>query len=106
VENLLNVSFRPLRNFIYTYHRLGFDKFTENVTDARADITNALPDLRRVYEDKPNSFLMQTFFTAKSDELINLYSQAQGDEKNRAIQVLTLVDPANTLKYQNMTGVK
>lgn len=33
-ENLMNTSFQPLRNFMYTYHRLGFDKSTDNVTDA------------------------------------------------------------------------
>jgi hypothetical protein len=105
-ENFLNVSFKPLRNFLYTYHRQGFDKFSDNINDARADITNNMQELRKVYQDKPNSFLMQVFFNAKSDEIVNLFSQATNDEKNRAIQVLTLVDPANTLKYQAMQGMK
>ncbi len=103
VENLLNVSFKPFRNFIYTYHRLGFDKFNDNINDARSVVTEKLTDLRQVYQDKPNSFLMQIFFTTKVDELVNLFSQATNDEKNRALQVLTLVDPANTLKYQTIT---
>ncbi len=106
VENILNVSFKPLRNFLYSYHRLGFDKFTDNITDARSTITDNLSELKKVYQDKPNSFLMQIFFTAKADELINLFSQATNDEKNRALQVLTLVDPANTLKYQSITTGK
>ena len=106
VENLLNVSFKPMRAFIYSYHRQGFDKFTDNIADARSSITDNLSDLKKVYQDKPNSFLMQIFFTAKADELINLFSQATNDEKNRALQVLTLVDPANTLKYQSITTGK
>jgi DNA-binding MurR/RpiR family transcriptional regulator len=88
------------------YHRLGFDKFSDNIVDARAAITDALPNLRRVYEDKPNSFLMKAFFDAKADEIVNLFSQATSDEKNRAIQLLTIVDPANSIKYQNMAGGK
>ena len=106
VENLLNVSFKPMRNFIYSYHRQGFDKFTDNIADGRSSITENLSELKKVYQDKPNSFLMQVFFTAKADELINLFSQATNDEKNRALQVLTLVDPANTLKYQSITTGK
>ncbi len=106
VENLLNVSFKPMRAFIYSYHRQGFDKFTDNIADARSSITDNLSELKKVYQDKPNSFLMQIFFTAKADELINLFSQATNDEKNRALQVLTLVDPANTLKYQSITTGK
>jgi hypothetical protein len=107
VENILNNSFKPFRNFLYLYHRQGFDKMADNVNDARAMITDKLPDLRNVYNDKPNSFLMQVFFTAKSDEIVNLYSQGTNDEKNRAIQILTVIDPANTLKYQGiMSGGK
>ncbi|HRH65890.1 MAG TPA: DUF4835 family protein [Bacteroidia bacterium] len=101
-ENLLNVSFKPLRNTLYTYHRLGFDKLSEDQLNARAAITESLKDLRRVYNDKPNSFLMQVFFNAKADEIINLYSQATPDEKNQVVQVLSQIDPANSLKYQGI----
>ena len=106
VENFLNISFKPLREFIYSYHREGFDKFSDNISDARAAITDKLSDFKKVYQDKPNSFLMQIFFTAKADEIINLYTQATNDEKNRALQILSLVDPANTLKYQTITTGK
>ena len=106
VENLLNVSFKPLRTFIYTYHRQGFDKFADNIVEARGAITENMNELKIVYQDKPNSFLMQIFFTSKADELVNLFSQATNDEKNRALQVLTMVDPANTLKYQTITTGK
>lgn len=104
VENLLNVSFKPFRNFLYTYHRLGFDKFSDNIVDARGAITDNLPDLKKVYQDKPNSFLFQVFFTTKVDEIVNLYSQATNDEKNRALAVLPIIDPANTLKYQTISN--
>ena len=99
-ENLMNTSFQPLRNFMYTYHRLGFDKFTDNVTDARMAIAEGMKDLRKVYQDKPNSLLMQLFFTAKADEVVNLFSQSPQNEKNDVVQILSLVDPSNTLKYQ------
>jgi len=101
-ENLLNVSFKPLRVMSYTYHRQGFDRFTDNITDARGDITNNFAELRKVHIDKPNSFLMQVFFNAKADEIVNLFSQATNEEKTRAIDILSQVDPANTLKYQGM----
>lgn len=104
VENLMNVTFRPLRDLLYSYHRLALDKFEENITDSRAIMTNSLKDLRRVYQDKPNSFLMQSFFTAKADEIVNIYSGAQPSEKSEIVPILSLIDPANTLKYQNITA--
>ncbi|REJ80347.1 MAG: DUF4835 family protein [Bacteroidetes bacterium] len=99
-ENLLNSTFSPLRSTIYKYHRLGFDKMTENVLDSRQVITESIKDLRRVYQDKPNSLAMQVFFNAKTDEIVNIYSAAQPDEKNQVVPVLSLIDPANSLKYQ------
>ncbi|MBK6445589.1 MAG: DUF4835 family protein [Bacteroidetes bacterium] len=104
-ENMLNVSFKPLRSAMYAYHRQGFDKLSDDQLNARAAVTEAIKELRRVYNDKPNSFLMQVFFNAKCDEIINLYSQAPPDEKSQVVQVLTQIDPANTLKYQGiLTG--
>jgi hypothetical protein len=106
VENLLNASFRPLRNFSYTYHRQGLDKFADNIIEARQTITNNLNELRKVYQDKPTSLLLKVFCFTKADEFVNLFSQATSDEKNTALQILTLVDPANTLKYQSITAGK
>ena len=100
VENLLNSSFSPLRSTLYTYHRQGLDKMSDNALDGRTVITESIKELRRVFNDKPNSFLMQIFFNAKADEIVNIYSQAQADEKNQVVPILSLVDPANTLKYQ------
>jgi hypothetical protein len=105
-ENLLNVSFRPFRTALYKYHRLGFDRMSENLPDSRIVVLESIKDLRKVYQDKPNSYLMQVFFDAKADELVNLFSAASNDEKNQAIQVLNLIDPAHTNKYNTITGAK
>ena len=104
VENLMNVSFRPLRDLLYSYHRLGLDKFEENATDSRVVVTNSIKELRKVYADKPNSFLMQSFFTAKADEIVNIYTGSQPNEKTEIVPILSLIDPANSLKYQNISS--
>lgn len=102
VENLLNVSFRPLRDLLYTYHRQGLDKFEENIADSRLIVSESLKSLRKVYQDKPNSFLLQSFFTAKVDELVNIYTSAPTTEKNELIPILSQIDPAHSLNYQGM----
>lgn len=102
VENLLNVQFRPMRNCIYKYHRLGFDKMSDNVNEARIAILEALKPLRNVYNDRPNSFLMQFFFNAKADEVVNLFQQGTPDEKAQVTQLLTQIDPGNIAKYNTI----
>ncbi len=103
-ENLMNVSFKPLRQFFYTYHRLGFDRFSENIIESRAAIVEGMKAMKTVYQDKPNSYIMQIFCTTKSDEIVNLFSQALPDEKARVVEIMSMVDPANIAKYQQITA--
>ena len=70
------------------------------VAPARAQILEALKKLRKVNQDKPGSFCMQVFFQAKSDEIINIFSQALPDEKNQVVTLLSEIDPANYNKYE------
>ena len=102
VENLLNPSFKPFRGCLYKFHRLGLDKMSDNILASRNTITEGIKDLRIVYQDKPNSFLMQVFFNSKADEIVNLYSGADQDEKTQIVPVLSLIDPANISKYQGI----
>ncbi len=102
VENMLHAQFKSLRSCMYKYHRLGFDQLADNVTDGRAAVLSALKELRTAYNNRPNSYALQVFFNAKADEIISLFSQGTPDEKSQAIQLLSLIDPANTLKYNTI----
>ena len=99
-EEITNPQFKPLRECMYQYHRKGLDAMSEKVAPARAQILEALKKLRKVNQDKPGSFALQVFFLAKSDEIINIFSQANPDEKNQVITLLAEIDPANYNKYE------
>jgi hypothetical protein len=49
---------------------------------------------------------MQLFFNAKVDELINIFKDTSisPEEKAKAFDILTKVDPANTTKYSKIQG--
>jgi hypothetical protein len=42
------------------------------------------------------------FLTAKSQELIDLFSQSETREKNEAVSLLKRLDPTNSSKYQEI----
>lgn len=102
IENLFNTTYRGIRQAMYVYHRLGFDTMTENMDIARAEIINALEILQRTHRERPGSFLMQIMMTTKSDELVNLFSQAASMDQTKAITILTELDPSNSDKYRRM----
>lgn len=103
-ENVLNEYHRPLRKTMYLYHRKGLDIMNEKPEEGRAEILKSLEDLRKVYRQRPGSFFMQVFFTAKSDELVKIFEESFSMEKNNAIQVLQEVDPANSKKYDKLSS--
>jgi hypothetical protein len=104
VENQLQPLFLGIRNCMYKYHREGLDIMADKVNEGRANILKALELLVPVYQNRPASFNMQLFFNAKQTEIVNVFSQAPPDEKNKAVELLMKVDPANTTKYLKIQG--
>lgn len=102
VENMLNNSYQDYRNCLYQYHRQGLDVMSDRPEEGRANIANALRDIQKVFRRRPNTYIVQVFFDAKADELVNVFSKSYPDERNRVMTILTEVDPANGNKYEKI----
>ncbi len=104
VVDILNDGYRPLREFQYGYHRQGLDVMDQKVTEGRAAIAENLDKLQAIYRKKPDPFIywLQLILEAKSDELINIFSESFTEEKTRAIRILQEIDPANKTKYEKI----
>lgn len=102
VENLLSDQYSELREFYYTYHRLGMDKLIDKPTEARAAIEQAIESLRNVVRKKPNSVLTSMILLLKSDEIVNVFSEAFSDEKARVVNMMKESYPAFSSKYENI----
>ena len=102
IENIMNNRYRQMRQAMYRYHRLGFDTMTDNIDLGRAEVLGALENLQTAHRERPNTFLMQIIMTTKSDELVNLFGGAPTMEQNKAIDILSEIDPSNSSKYRRM----
>ncbi len=100
IENMLNARYDEFRGVVYKYHREGLDVMQSDVNTGRAAITDCLKPLKKIRMDQPNSYLMTVFFTAKVDELVNIFKGAFTDVKTKAANDLMQMDPANANKYQ------
>ena len=103
VDNLLDNNFKPLRETNYKYHRLGMDIMSQNVDNGREEIKELLPKLLKLARERPNSMILNIFFSAKSDEFVNIFSRAVQSEKQAIIQTLSDIDPGNSNKYQQIS---
>ena len=99
IENLLSKSFHPLREFIYTYHREGLDVMADNTNKGRKTILDVLPKLKELDRQQQGAIFVQTFFTAKADEIANVFSKADPTDKMKVYNLLSDIDPSNIRKY-------
>ncbi|MCD6332106.1 MAG: DUF4835 family protein [Bacteroidales bacterium] len=102
VENLLDGKYSSVRECLYRYHRLGLDRMSERVDEARAEIAEALVNMRSAYRENQSAMIFPLFFTAKSDEIVNIFSQSFPDEKSRVVNALKEIDPGNSAKWERI----
>lgn len=106
VENAIQQLFQPLREAFYKYHREGFDVLFSNLAQGTNAVIASLELIQKVHKVRPGSFNVQVFFSTKVDELVNLFSGATPELKNKAHGILKVIDPANLNKYNKMLGGK
>jgi len=102
VEDILHRTFEPMRETLYTYHRDGLDRMSDKMRTARQAIMNSIKNFEQVHRVKPLAYNTQQFFLAKSDEIVNLFSEADPPERNQVYEVVSKVDPGNLAKYDKM----
>jgi hypothetical protein len=102
VEGFVDSRFALVHDAIYAYYRSGLDVFGEREKDARAGVLNALNYLNTVNQDNPNSMVIQFFFLGKSNELVRIFSKADGDVKTQARNLLSRLDLTNLSAYRDL----
>jgi len=74
VDSILSNAFLDFRTTYYKYHRNGLDLMTKDQIKAKTNLANSLIHLSDLNNRRPNSFLIQIFFDAKSQEIVNILS--------------------------------
>ena len=103
IDNLLSPKLRPYRAATYTYHRLGLDVFSSNKKKGKQTIENAILSLESIYNKTVGNYLIRLFFDAKSDEIVNMYSDGPvTNSQKRLTQMVKKISPNNNSKWKNI----
>jgi hypothetical protein len=105
-KNLLHNDYIILRECYYNYHRLGFDVMAKSVPIGRAAVLKSLKTLEQVYIRNPANFILQIFFNAKANEVVDLFVESLPKEKAEVSNLLNKIDPTNQSKYEKITKGK
>jgi hypothetical protein len=100
-ENLLNSKYTIFHDVIYDYYRRGMDKLYDQEANARTQILNVLNLLNTFNTQNSNTMILQFFFQAKTQELIQIFSKANPADKAKALEFLKKLDVSSATKYQD-----
>ncbi|MEL7268931.1 MAG: DUF4835 family protein [Bacteroidota bacterium] len=93
IDNLLSNSFREYRIAMYNYHRKGLDILGDNNSTGKQVIAGSLRLFETLIKRRPNAFLIQTFFDAKSEEIQNIFSDGPKVDIVKLKETLNRVAP-------------
>ncbi|WP_425237388.1 DUF4835 family protein [Ulvibacterium sp.] len=104
VDNLLSNTFREYRVAMYNYHRKGLDIFGDNNSTGKQVIAGTMNLFETMIKRRPNAFLVQTFFDAKSEEIQNIFSDGPKVDIVKLKETLNRIAPLysstwNDIKY-------
>lgn len=78
------------------------DLFAKSPEEARKNILEALKNIKKVSEARPNTIAIIAFLDAKTDELINIFSEGDMAVRREAYTILSALDPTKVSKMAPM----
>ncbi|MBS1542794.1 MAG: DUF4835 family protein [Bacteroidetes bacterium] len=101
IENINNPQMIELRKNTYRYHRLALDTYDKNPDESRQIILQALKNIKAVWQIYPSAIFVISFFDAKANELVNVFSEGNLNVRREAYDILTTVDAKRNI-YQKI----
>lgn len=100
INQIMGTRFEKFRVALYKYHRKGLDVMHEDAKKGRLTIFESLKTLEQVHQAEPNSYLVNQFFEAKSNEIGKVFSKGEKNVKNQVFGLLEKLDPSNLSYYK------
>ena len=102
ITDILSPSFKSYREALFQYHFNGIDQMASDVKIAKTGILESLDMLTALYAVRPNSYLLRTFFDAKSDEIVAIFSGGPVVPISNLIDNLNRISPTNSSKWSKI----
>ncbi len=103
INDMLSPTYSPYRQAMYQYHYEALDTMSTDLKSAKEKVKTAIATITELQKVRPNAFLTRTFFDAKSDELIAIFSGGPSISITDLVDNLNRVSPTNASKW---AGIK
>lgn len=102
ISDLLSSTYSPYRKALYEYHLKGLDLMADDQKAAKEKVIEAIKTISQINKVRPNALLTRTFFDAKSDEIVSIFTGGPNVASSELIEVLNKISPLNSSKWNKI----
>ena len=102
ISDILSNTFTPYRDAIYEYHFLALDTISDDLKGGKEKVLAAIKTLSKVQSVRPNALLTRTFFDAKADEIVAMFSGGPAMSNAELLDILGKISPTNSMKWSKI----
>ena len=102
ISDLMSNTFDAYRETLYQYHINGLDRMADDLSKGKMEIINAIETLLKLHKVRPNSLLARTFFDAKTDEIVNIFTGGPVVDVSKVKDNLATISPLNSSKWNKI----
>ena len=98
ISDLMSNTFDAYRETLYQYHINGLDRMADDLSKGKMEIINAIETLLKLHKVRPNSLLARTFFDAKTDEIVSVFTGGPVVDVSKVKDNLATISPLYSSK--------
>jgi hypothetical protein len=102
INDILSPNLSAYKEFLFAYHFEGLDEMNTDVKKSKEIMKDALMNVSKIYDVRPSSYLLRTFFDAKSDEIVSIFSGGPAIPITDLLEKLNKVSPTNSSKWSQI----
>ena len=102
ISDLLSNTFQPYRKAMYQYHFEGLDLMSDDLKKGKEGVAIAIETISKIQKSRPNALLTRTFFDAKTDEIVSVFSGGPITNNRQLIETLNRISPLNSVKWNKI----
>lgn len=102
ISDLLSNTFVSYRKSLYMYHSVALDGMYEDLKVGKEKVVESINELSKIQKVRPNALLTRTFFDAKTDEIVQIFTGGPAINTTQLVETLNRISPLNSSKWNNI----
>ena len=102
INDVITPTFKAYREAMYMYHFEGLDIMESDPKKGKEKVKEAIALLNEINVTRPNAYITRTFFDAKSEEIVSIFSGGPAMATSDLVQLLGKLSPTNSSAWSKI----